>query len=286
MNFVHTFWTAPLIANKFADSIHTGVAINLTIYALSVECIKSFGHTITLYTDKNGAEMFKPVHYDKVVVVDLDVAESHNFAAAMKFEALKRMDINDILIDGDIILHKKEIYDRISSAGEDVVVSFFEPKDSVEHNFNEQLFNMLREYNFEYPYHTPLYSAIEGWLNTSVMKFNNEQLKREYIEQYEHHAHLINGVDFKQIWPDIVIEQLHLSDLCREHDYSVRRLVSNYPSLEAEKASSDIGFAHIGAMKMHMFKTVCATLERNNPKLASDIAQHIEYITKVFESKR
>lgn len=281
MEFAHSFWLTPLKAKKFTD-IETAVKTNLICNAYSVECVHAYGHTITLYADNEGAELLKLIPYDKVVIVENTITTSAHFAASIKFEALKKMPLSSILIDGDIFLFKPTIYEMLKNMSEDVIVSYFEPKDHIRANYNYKLFNLIREAGFEYPYHTPKYEAVEGWLNTSLMKFNNKELKEEYLKQYEKHVKLLEGVAFGEVWPDVIIEQLHLTDLCREKDYTVKRIIENYPFGNAEQFASEIGFAHAGAMKKESLMTIAKVLYNKNMKLFEDLMQHSEnFVQKV-----
>lgn len=188
MNFVHSFWSKPLEGKKFAH-LEYSLRFTLVHYAYSVACIHKFGHTITLYTDEKGYEILKPVPYDKVIVIDNTITNNKHFAASMKFEALQRMSLDEIIIDGDIFLEKPKVFDIIKNNESDLLVSLFEPQALII-NINKQYSTMFNNLNIEEEelYKRPNFRKIKGWYNTSVMKFNNEEFKQKHIEQYIHHV--------------------------------------------------------------------------------------------------
>lgn len=267
------------MTNSKFTGVADALAINLPLYALSVACVHAMGHKIDLYADTLGAEILSPVPYDTVHIIDNTITDNWHFAASIKFCALQQMPLGTVLIDGDIILHRPEVYRVIDESKEDITVSFFEPKDYIKNNVNPEIFRKLRQQGFEYPYKTPDYTAIEGWLNTSLMKFTSEKLKQEYIDQYIKHLKLLEKVDFNGMWPDIAIEQYHLSCLVREGGYTVNRVIKNYPSAEAEHYAGHVGFAHVGAMKRNMTTIVRNMLERVDSALYYDILNHIDVMT-------
>lgn len=285
MEFAHSFWSAPLLNKRF-NSIEDSLRINMPLYAASVACIHFMGHKITLYADEVAAEIFSHIPYDKVVIINNTITDDWHLAASIKFCALQHMPLDTIHIDGDIILHKPAIYEQIKNSTADITVSFFEPKDYVKNNVNPFIFETCRNLPkpFEYPYCTPQYSAIEGWLNTSLMKFTSEKLKQEYIEQYIKHAQLVSNVDFKGGWADIVIEQLHLSSLVREHDYTVERLIKDYPMPSAEQYARNVGFAHVGAMKRQMAPTIVMMLKLIDKELHDKTMRHVEAMCSKYAS--
>ena len=75
MVFVHSFQPEPMLQQKFRN-LDKGLKITLVDYAYSVECVHKFGHTIELYTDALGAEILKPIPYDKVHIVDNDITKN------------------------------------------------------------------------------------------------------------------------------------------------------------------------------------------------------------------
>ena len=287
MRFAHSFWTEPLLHSKF-DNIHDSIAINLIEYALSVEYVHKHGYEIDLYTDKDGSELFKPIPYDNVYVLENTITNNYHFAASFKFMALGKMPLDSVLIDGDIFLHKPKVYSIIKQNKSDILVSMFEPKKyiAVNRDRNIKMLELIKPFEFNYPYETPDWKDCDGWYNTSLMKFNDETLKEEYIEQYKDYVDIIKNTDFEETWPDIILEQRHLTQLCRNEHYSISVLVKDFPSDKANKNAIDIGFIHLGSAKRATQQQNVQTLWNFNKELVLEINEHITNMTKYFEIKK
>lgn len=276
ISFAHSFWTKPLLNNKFTD-LRSALAINLVEYALSVEYIHKHGYKIVLYTDSIGAEIFAPIPYDNVIILENTITDNYHFAASFKFMALQNMSLEQILIDGDIFLHKPQVYKQIEKDNGDMLVSMFEPKVYIAHDRERtiKMLGILKQFNFEEPYETPEWKDCDGWYNTSLMKFNNEELKEEYIEQYKYYIDIVKDVDFQEIWPDIVLEQRHLTQLCRADKYRIHVVVKDFPSEKCNNEAIKIGFIHLGSAKQATQTQNVQILQTFNPELVIRLDRHI-----------
>lgn len=264
MNFIHTFYSAPLLKNKF-DKYETLVDVIITDYTYSAYCVKKIlGQRITLYADKIGADILSNIPYDEVKIIDFN--SSIDFAAAIKFEAIKDMTPDDILIDGDLFLQNRKCLDLIREYSNqyDYIYSFFEP-DMYTLRLKENVMKykyMLeklkeREYLFEEPYTLPNHFTDFCWPNTSFMKFNNMELKQKYMDQYFHFKKSLEDIDFGKTWPDILIEQYNMRKLLDYGNYSSKAMIENFPTESANNYAISIGFTHLGYCKIEinqMFK--------------------------------
>jgi len=258
MRFAHSFWSEPLFKNKFND-YEKLLPVVLTDYAYSVACIKHHGHSIRLFADEEGAKLLSFIPYDEVIIIKNTKNWNVHFAAQIKFEALKRMDLDEALIDGDLFIRKPEAYKRIQSLNADFIYSFFEPVTftvNSEANITRYQYmrNRMRQFRakFVYPYELDKdIMADYNWTNTSFMKFNNQALKDEYIRQYEYYKDLLSGVNFEIGWPDIIIEQRHMTKLLAT-GYTSLPVVDNFPDDIANEFAIEIGFTHLGSGKIHV----------------------------------
>ena len=259
MNFIHTFYSAPLLKNKF-NKYETLIDVVISNYTYSAYCCKKIlGQKIILYADKTGAEILSNIPYDEVKILDFN--SSVDFAASIKFEAIKDMTPDDILIDGDLFLQTKKCLNLINeySGSYDYLYSFFEPasytlrdvKDVVKCN---NMVNKLKERAdlFTDPYILPQKHEDFGWPNTSFMKFNNMELKNNYINQYMFFKKELEHLDFGETWPDIIIEQYHMKKLLAYGNYTSRPMIENFPAPEANTYALDIGFTHLGSAKVQL----------------------------------
>lgn len=250
MEFAHAFWSAPLTHSKFFD-VKQAIDITLVEYALSVFYIHKHGYKITLYTDQLGKEILDCIPYDNIVVCENSITNNWHFAASFKFEALKRMSLDDVLIDGDILLHQPEIYKRMKNTKLDVMVSFFEPKKYIDKHYekNLRMFNALKTVD-GLPFDPEDYDALDGWYNTSTMRFTSQELKDAYIKQYCDSIKAIGDIDFGNTWPDLIIEQRHLFRLCERMGKTIGETVPGFPDPEADKEAIRVGIMHLGSMKL------------------------------------
>jgi len=279
MRFAHAFWSKPLTQKKFFD-IKEAIEITLYEYALSVEMIHKHHHKITLYTDELGARILGVIPYDNVVILENTITDNYHFAASIKFEALKRMDIKDTLIDGDIFLHKKTVYEIIRDSTCDVLVSFFENKGYIDNcrERNEKMFDILKDKELTFPPEN--YDDLDGWYNTSTMHFNSQELKDAYIAQYIENIKRLDNGDYGNTWPDLIIEQRNLFRLCQQMDKKIDVIVDDFPSPESNQYSIEIGLLHVGSAKRQHQPVVVRDLMTVNKPLAKKIDHHISWMTK------
>lgn len=276
MVFVHSFQPEPMLQQKFRN-LDKGLKITLVDHAYSVECVHKFGHTIELYTDALGAEILKPIPYDKVHIVDNDITKNYHFAASIKFKALQNMPLDQILIDGDIFLEKSIVYNIIEKLSDDVIVSLYEPKGRI---FKPETIAELIDscVLVQQPgYELPKAEDIKGWYNTSLLKFNNDNIKQEYIHQYISHVKLSDSQDFSNvIWPDIVFEQVNIEKLLENTKGSLA-MINPYYNIDDEYAYK-IGFCHLGLAKEISNSFYLRRLQTLNYQLTLDLEEHYLYL--------
>lgn len=276
MVFVHSFQPEPMLQQKFRN-LDKGLKITLVDHAYSVECVHKFGHTIELYTDALGAEILKPIPYDKVHIVDNDITKNYHFAASIKFKALQNMPLDQILIDGDIFLEKSIVYNIIEKLSDDVVVSLYEPKGRIfKPETIAELINscvLVQQPGYE----LPKAEDVKGWYNTSLLKFNNDNIKQEYIHQYISHVKLSDSQDFSNvIWPDIVFEQVNIEKLLENTKGSLA-MINPYYNIDDEYAYK-IGFCHLGLAKEISNSFYLRRLQTLNYQLTLDLEEHYLYL--------
>lgn len=281
MTFVHSFWSKPLIHSKF-KKYQEMLPVLLSNYAYSAFCIKRQGFKIKLFADKLGAEMLDFIDYDEVIILDNLDNESIHFAAQIKFEALKRMSLEDCLIDGDLFLRKKDIFNLIFSLNTDFLYSFYEPNDfvlridGVVNKYRKTTSVLLKhKEDFKAPYEISTNDKDYRWPNTSFMRISNQELKDEYIRQYEYHKNLLKDEYFDE-WPDVLIEQQHMEKLVKSKGYSFIPLVFFFPSKPTNDYASMLGFVHLGAEKIRFKDITYEWLKTENPQLLDSVFKQAE----------
>jgi hypothetical protein len=275
MNFAHSFWSVPLAKCYFGD-LEEKFVQTLVFYATSVSCVHRSGHKITLYTDKDGAEILSGIPYDDVVILENTITSSPKFAASFKFLALEKMPLGDVLIDGDLYLYKDEVIRLLESCNEDVVVTCFENACDIREGLIKSLrkgFTQLEDKSYY-----SLNKFIDGYHNTSLIRFNNAELRDKWIEQYKIYAERYKDIEFDKCWPDIIIEQRHLTDLCRNENYSIKSLFGKEGVPIDNDYASQVGFIHIGSAKKDMIIPSFALLEKYDKQLLNKIYNAIKNI--------
>ena len=280
MKFVHTFWSKPLLNNKFEQRINS-IRYTLTDYACSVAWIHRCGYEIVLYTDDYGAELLDFIPYDEVVIIDTnDIDSSMHFAAKFKFEALKDMDLGDVLIDGDLIIRSRKTCQLIENDTSDAVYSFIEPhiytvQGGMKIPYYQKLINKMSCINYDSPYELPPITNLE-WPNTSMLRINNQELKDEYLRQYEYHLNKLKDIDFEETWPDIFIEQYFLGCLLKNKNYKHHPFIEGYPSEESNNKALELRFTHLGTCKMSHNHVVEQWLKDANRNVYVNTIKEIE----------
>lgn len=272
-----------MLQAKFRN-LDRGLKITLVDYAYSVECVHKFGHTIELYTNALGAEILKPIPYDKVHIVTNDITSNWNFAASIKFKALQNMTLDQTLIDGDIFLENHIAFDMIQNLNSDIIVSMYEPKEKI---FKiETIKEMVAVCcDAEQPgYKLPKAEEINGWYNTSLLKFNSEELKQEYIRQYIAHVKAIEDKDMHPvIWPDIIFEQFNIEAMLKNTNKTLS-MVNPYYGID-DSFAYKIGFCHLGVSKENSHSYYLRMLQTENYQLFLDLQDYYIYLMEDFIPK-
>lgn len=278
MKYANSWQTAPLINNRFSGK-RQALEINLINYALSCLFLKRINRNIVLYTDELGKELFKEIPYDEICVLDLPKDIHWSFAASVKFEALKQMELGDVLIDGDLFIHKPMAAELIEKDKSDVLTSFFEDRYFLEKDAEVQTLmkKNLSEVDFDDPYKVEEFDDSTGWFNTSLIKINDQGLKDEWIRQYEVNARKIpNKFISTDYWIDIILEQENLGKLCQYFGYQPHTLIHGYNTLYGEKLTQNIGYCHLGGSKTEFHNTAKKLLENMDSEIYNNVMNSID----------
>lgn len=273
MNFVHAFWSAPLLNCKF-NNFEEQLKITITDYLTSFATIKRNGYDVELYTDEIGAQFLSIINYDKVHIIENTITNNYNFAASFKFCALQQMPLDDILVDGDAFFTKGKVYGIIEGCKSDFLCSLYEPQEYVVKSTAEA-FEKAQAIDFGDGFNVPDIKDICGFYNTSVMKFNNQELKDKYIEMYIKNVKLCENIDWGKTWPDIVLEQWHMTKLLK--NYTVSTLTPGVNN-DSNEYSIKIGFTHLGSAKRSIQNNLWEDLKNLGDDVVNRIKAHIDTI--------
>lgn len=285
MKFIHTFWSKPLLNNKF-NKIEILLPITINQYAYSAECIHNLNQKIVLFADEIGAELLSCIPYDEVIIVPNLENESVHFAAQLKFYALEHSDLGDCIIDGDLFIRSDKVLPIINKSV-DCIYSFFEPTvytlpDLYKAKCYYDLVQTMNKIPYEKPYVLPVTLSDVQWMNTSLMKINNQSLKDEYIKQYYHHKKLLDRFEFTT-WPDIIIEQRFLTLLVNSKNYTSSPIVEGFAiDPNANQVALDLGFTHLGSGKVAYNEWIQKLFSESNKTLYNKTGQHIKKMWKKY----
>ena len=289
MKFIHTFWSKPLLANKF-NKLEILLPVIINQYAYSAECIHNLGYKIILFTDTIGAELLSCIPYDDIILVPNLESESIHFAAQLKFYALQHSELGDCLIDGDLFIRKSTIVPKLYQKV-DCIYCLFEPHvytvpTKTEERYYLDLLHEMKS-DYESPYLLPERNEDLEWVNTSLIIFNNQELKDEYIRQYYHHKNQLKSVQFST-WPDIILEQRFLTLLLKQGKYTHAPIIENfYIDLNSNKKAYDDGFTHLGSGKICWNDWIKQLFSETNKQLYDETVNHInKMIYKYIKSNQ
>lgn len=274
MKFVHTFWSKPLKQNRFGD-FENNLKVILSNYALSAGLCKLFGYEIVLFTDSYGKELLDFIPYDNINIVDYLDDENICFSAMMKFEALKYIDLGDVIIDGDIFIYNRDIFDIIEKNNSDILVSFVEPLTITLFNQNNllsfsEMIYLFQDKEFCYGLKPPVNFNDIYYTNTSLIKINNQELKELYVNQYIYNYNLLKDIHFKYSWPDIFVEQYFLRKLCENNNFNYDTVIKDYGLVTEEKKE---GFIHLANNKRNKINFVEENLKNISLELYNNYIQ-------------
>ena len=288
MYFVFSFWYKPTQNKRFDYLTYENIML---YHAMSNAFIKHIGQKTHLMTDKAGAELLSFIDYDKVTIMDELEDNSHNFlfSALPKFYALKRMDIEDVLIDYDLFIYKPQTLELLKNKDCDMIYSFYEgsempninSKVAADHNY---LLDKIRKYQKDIEYKIPVNSLEVSYPNTSLMKFNNQSFKDKIVSNYFKYYELLKNEDFSDcLWPDIYIEQYFIGSEAKIHNYIMTPIIPNYniDRNENERYANEIGFCHLGAQKNNMKSSSIDFFRKYDPERFNLFSQAYQKICQM-----
>lgn len=204
------------------------------IWCTALSCLyaKESGFTIKLHTDSIAYEYLKYLPYDEIEV-SLDNIPKLNFIYAnAKYEAMKKEPLNSIHIDCDVFIKSKNFVNELEFDKCDVIVQSLEQYITPEEIFKSSLLDFWqRGIDSTIPYYKPIWAKDypDKMYNCGVIGFNNQNLKDEFIKQYEYGIEiLIENKDKIKGKPlvDVVIEQQYLYDYCKHKGCKVKEIFS------------------------------------------------------------
>ena len=89
-------------------------------------------------------------------------------------------------------------------------------------------------------------------------------------------------VDFENVWADLLIEQLFLTQLVKNKNYTSKPIIKNFfiNHEESNNYARQIGFVHLGSNKTPYFDFTFNILSNNDRVLCDKVAERYNEIIK------
>ena len=216
-------------------------------FTLSCMYAKRSGFNIILHTDDKGKELLRFAPYDQVIVSLNNIKRPHHlFFAYPKFIVLDLMEKGQIHIDGDVFLKKDTISELFDFDDYDCIVQSIE-KEFIDTPYDNPIWDNSRKSfeNIEYPEWAKRFSLY--MYNTGVMGFNNDELKREFVDTYWDMSNKFekDGIDVPSC-PEIIIEQQFLMDLCERDNLKVKTIIpKDWYGKKSLDFANNVGYQHV-----------------------------------------
>lgn len=283
MALVHSLWTQPMISRERGVSLKKQLETMLWCYASSVAFAHRYNVPIVLYTDKMGRQLLSHLPYTQVYDLDIPEDTPTELWAAGKFYALKKMQLGDIHIDGDVFLKTSEVHKLVHDGmqNNDLIVQSTEDSWEVLSEWYKDSRDVVNQCDIRLLYEcTANYS--HAW-NCGVVGINNQRLKDMYLESYfcslkqvKERPEVLKAIHSKtHCIMDLLFEQQHLYELSKE--YKVYNLLGS--GKEAYSRSAEIGYQHIlGSSKWECLRSIRKQLKRVDPELYEMTKVKIKYV--------
>lgn len=267
--FAHTYWMKPTLDDRYGYKSPRQIITHLFCYALSLTYIKRLGYKINLYADRAAIKLLRDLPYDNIVELNIPDAANSKFWAQSKFYSLLKMNLGEVLIDGDVFIKSKEIIDKLEDLNEfDVNIQSLETGIMLTTDAYCRCREFMKDINFGDIFEPQELIPI---CNSGVLQINNQLLKTEYIDEYFNCINVMKskGILYdmpNNINPDILLEQLLLNQLCIKKGYKLGTIFENAeaPYLKINKNK----YAHLISDKKYiMLPLIKKWLEELNPQL-------------------
>ena len=202
------------------------------IWCTALSCLyaKESGFNIKLYTDSIAYEYLKYLPYDEIEVSLDDLSIVKSIYANSKYEALKNEPLDSIHIDCDVFIKSKNFKNELNFENNDLIVQSLEQYIVLDNTLRNTLLDFWQSaIDNVIPYYKPdwVKDYPDKMYNCGIIGFNNQELKNEFIKQYEEGIKILNTHNDKikgNLLIDVVVEQQYLYDLCKFKNYKVKKV--------------------------------------------------------------
>lgn len=261
MRIFQSFWTKPALDKRWDQAGQ--LEANVWLFALSAVHAKRQGVTLVLYTDTLGQKLLGHLPYDKIYTTLNNIPSNipTMIWAYGKFMALKEEPIGSIHIDGDVFLKSPKIINEFNFKGYDLIVQNREYTMST-YSPIEATMVKYGELNKSY------FDSYKEAFNCGTVGFNNEKLKKEYLDFYfKSTSNIAQNRAMKEYMAknryfcvDLPLEQHSLALLARPYKAKIVLKGNNgneFWSGDTRVRASELGYQHlIGKDKYSLIERV------------------------------
>lgn len=279
MRFFHSFWSGPVVDNKFqSDRVHQ-LVVNIYSYALSVAYIHKFGYQIDLYADPLAAKWLSAIPYDNVYDINIPEGSDANYAAQGKFWAYKQAALGDCYIDGDVFLMSEKLFPLLEQDYDATVQCIESGLLSI-----GPAYEATRKVMAHVPFKNNCSANRSNAYNTGLVRLVNPELKQLYIDnyflsqklctEYEADVRIKDGV-----WADLLLEQQFLYQMSKGR-FNVRPLLGIQDNWQSNSPyqlrAISLKYMHMGgSYKYRNLDRIKQMLYEINPQLKNAIDKFV-----------
>ena len=242
MTIIHSFWSFPLINNRW--NIKKQYEKSFNLYKLSFLYAKQLGYEVVLHTDDLGYDLLKSINYDRVELSlnSLD-KKNYKFWALGKIKSIEIEGKNNIHIDGDVFL-KSENIKQIFNDDFSILTQMIEPPKLFFDNYLPQL-------NYINSVSEILKSDVQYSYNCGVVCFKDWELFEAYNDFISEIIKIYNGnFNIENFYNNslnfyertLIVEQYSLSVIVKKMNRVAKFIINNHKNINSD--CNNYGFVH------------------------------------------
>jgi len=270
----HSFWSNPLLGERFDQTIVKQLKSTLLFTAIGVIALKKLDIDVVLHTDDYGIKLFEILPYNEIYLTLRGHEVNKCFWASGKMIALEKEPLGACHLDLDAWIKQPECRDIIFNSKADIVIQSLED--------NQETYQQVRDTvikNIDVFDHIDM-SIAKNFkaYNCGIIKINNQELKDMWLNGY---WSIINQLSEKNIIesednffiPDLIAEQWLLYQLCQQNNFCVETLCKGWGC----SVPTEIGYTHlIGESKYKMDVQLKGVLKKLDENIYFKTVSHIK----------
>lgn len=241
VNFIHVFSHTPITKRYYHHmTFEDMLSYDILCYSLSFTFLKKMGKKVKLYATTNGAKYLNHLKYDEVVIIPDDFDCDSGLRCLPTIYAFKNEPLSSVFVHGDCFLKEPIILNFLEYIKKDVMVL------QEHHISSEEAWKFFVSPSDITPLHlSPNLLHGKNSFDLGILKFNNQKLKDDFIEEVLKNISLYKESLAYQFWdisrsflPDRGIFSFILRELVDQGKYTYEEMGGvklNYYKYERNK---------------------------------------------------